>query len=103
MMDRNAELHPAYVWDCEDCGSENFQRAIVRCMTEEEKEEIRQDAGLESAANIRCAGVPVNVICKACGSKFVSVDQWALPIDDEDGEDADDDNDGEEWKNGSLN
>jgi hypothetical protein len=100
-MDRNAELHPAYVWDCEDCGSENFQRAIVRSLTEDEQQEILEGSEL-SATFVHCAGVPNNVICKVCGSKFVSIDQWAMP-DDEDGEDADNDNDGEEWKNGSLN
>ena len=29
LMASHIELHPAFVWDCDDCGRENFVRSIV--------------------------------------------------------------------------
>ena len=28
-MEKTVELHPAHVWDCPDCGGENFCRCVV--------------------------------------------------------------------------
>jgi hypothetical protein len=35
-----ARLLTAYVWDCDNCGAENFERAIIAELTEDDREEM---------------------------------------------------------------
>ena len=76
-------LSPAYVWDCEDCGRENWQRAVsIRLDPEDEgdAETLRAMHGLEDGAEIPeglAGGMmtrPMRVTCKHCGREFKAVD-----------------------------
>lgn len=75
-----AVLHPAYVWDCEECGRENFQRAIV--ISEEEKmssiREMQDDdepgPPPEMLEIMTCCTYPVRVTCKHCNQEFTTAD-----------------------------
>lgn len=73
-----AVLHQAYVWDCEECGRENFQRAIV--MSEEEKQadikQMREDGEEvpEYIDMMSCCTYPVKVTCKHCSQEFTTAD-----------------------------
>lgn len=50
------ELRPAYAWDCEDCGRENFHRGM---------------ALLEGLADF--VAMPTQVICIYCGAVYGTV------------------------------
>lgn len=63
-MKEEVELHPAYQWDCPDCGRESFERIIVP----------ETDDGWWSA--------PMHVKCDYCKSSFVSYDQFDEEPDD---------------------
>ncbi len=69
------ELHPAWVWDCDGCGTENFERSVVGYMSEEELQEMKEDHGIEVW---ECGGfhtMPEVVTCKACG-RFYSTEGY---------------------------
>jgi len=77
------ELAPAYVWDCDNCGRENFQRAIsVRLdpKCEHDAEMIREMSGLEADTEIpehlflSMTTRPNRVTCKHCETQFEAVD-----------------------------
>lgn len=56
-MREEAELHPAYQWDCPNCGRENFERVVV-------------------PDNYESWMVPSEVKCNCCESLFSSYDQF---------------------------
>ena len=71
-MTTTTELHLAYVWDCDTCGRENFERAIVYEPSPEDREDAK-DAGEEFASG-HWMTRPENVECKHCGAKFEAKD-----------------------------
>ena len=87
------ELHPAFVWDCENCGKENFCRSIATYLqpgkddVQLEKmygadalEEIKRAGGF-----ITCKSYPFRVTCTDCTSSYRTVSS-AVPV----GEDEND-------------
>ena len=79
------ELHPAYAWDCDACGRENFVRGLVAEMSEEELAEARERFGLESWEMGGFLRVPVVVVCQFCGADFETVpDEFDEDVDLED-------------------
>jgi hypothetical protein len=94
-----AELHGAFVWDCDNCGAENFVRAVEGNLDEEHMNEICgepmsrfvapehdiDDETGECSAALLLSQVllaPRHVSCKSCGNSFVA----DVIGDDEDGE-----------------
>lgn len=63
------ELHPAHVWDCDECGRENFCRGIVAEMNEEEIQEMR-DLGMGEEVVGKWMTAPETVKCAYCGIEF---------------------------------
>ncbi|MEN6507150.1 MAG: hypothetical protein ABFD92_21655 [Planctomycetaceae bacterium] len=81
-----AELHPAFVWDCDSCGTENFTRVIEGNLDEAAFQAIadrdqvvedflapnaeQQDDGSYSSAVLinRITLVPKHVTCRECGA-----------------------------------
>ncbi len=88
-MSEQAELHPAYQWDCPECGHENFARAIVFDMPDDEKLELLQRSGeLESYQTLADLGegvdgdwmsAPESVTCEECDKIFPAFDQRSQP------------------------
>ena len=66
------ELRPAYTWDCNACGQENFARAIVIEMSVEDARKIREDVFGDPEDKGFFFGVPKCVACVACGEVFMS-------------------------------
>lgn len=66
------ELHPAHVWDCDECGRENFCRGVVVELSEEDKEAmIVQEGGVpEDWATGNWLTAPELVRCVHCGIEF---------------------------------
>lgn len=74
------ELHPAHVWTCDECGRDNFVRAIVYEPLEDELDGLLESAGIdrvdydEWTANPANGGVfttmPGSVACDHCKAEF---------------------------------
>lgn len=64
------ELHPAFSWDCDRCGRENFTRGVRVSLSAEELEELREEFEIDPAAVGEFLGAPDQVECTHCGSQF---------------------------------
>lgn len=71
-MTTTIELKPAFMWDCEECGRENFARAIVPEMSEAERQELRDEHGIEPDELGEMLVMPEFVTCTSCGTEFQS-------------------------------
>lgn len=61
------ELHPAYFWDCPECGRENFQRTITRFFP-------CPDCEGDKAHAVPFVTYPETVECHHCGEIYVPTD-----------------------------
>lgn len=64
------ELIPAFVWDCPECGQENFERAIVPEFSPEQMQEMRLERGIDPLEDGDFLVSPTNVECKHCGTSY---------------------------------
>jgi hypothetical protein len=80
---KTVELIPAYVWDCDHCGRENFQRAISRVLRPDSPDDadvIRGVAGLEpddplpTDFKFQVHTRPDRVACRRCKTLFRATD-----------------------------
>lgn len=62
------ELAPAYMWDCPNCGRENFQRSIMTAITAEDRVEMNLDPDETGCWQ----SYPNIVICRYCDSKYIT-------------------------------
>lgn len=83
------ELHPAYQWDCDSCGRENFARAVVAELNPENPEdaELIEIARAESEhliGDIKPFWMtePEEVVCAHCGAEFETVDSRCVTDDE---------------------
>lgn len=67
------ELHNAFVWDCDDCGRENFVRAVIAELTKEDVDHMIAEYGgdREEWETGRWTTRPDEVSCEHCGAEFV--------------------------------
>jgi len=70
------ELRIAYNWTCEKCGLDNFCRAVVVEMSEEDLQELRGVHGVESHETGDFVTRPDRVTCSACGSMYETKDPY---------------------------
>lgn len=72
----STELRPAYTWDCDECGIENFERTISISLeelseegrsqfTEEQLEEFLTEEGTFNS-------MPDTVKCKNCKTEYIT-------------------------------
>jgi hypothetical protein len=77
-----ARLLTAYVWDCDDCGAENFERSIIAELHDDEREEMyRHFHELDEWAELpehwrefQMVTRPDSVTCCECGMVFDATD-----------------------------
>lgn len=92
------ELHPAWVYDCIQCGRENWERSVTQYMdpdNDDDREAVRAvygDEVLERMTEDRnhvvsCQSHPRTVTCRHCGTRFRAVGPGAV-IDDDDDDDG---------------
>ena len=82
MIQDKARLLTAYVWDCDACGAENFERSIVAELCDEDREEIfRRLHELDQWAELpegwrdfQIVSRPDSVKCQQCGAGFEAED-----------------------------
>ena len=84
-MTKPAVLFPAFVWDCDKCGVENFARTVVPHFTQEDLDEMRLKHGVDPLEEGNWLMSPTKVTCEGCGTKFDVVH-----FDQEENEDDDD-------------
>lgn len=66
------ELRPAFVWSCETCGRENFARAVVAEMSEDDRTELKEEFGMDEVVEGDFLMRPNEVTCEHCGETFAS-------------------------------
>lgn len=68
----SVELHQAHMWDCPECGRENFCRAVTAELTPDDRRGIAADnPGLDAeAVQGEFVSAPEEVTCKHCGVEF---------------------------------
>lgn len=64
------ELHPAWRFDCDECGRENFVRVIVGQFDEQTLEELRTEHGIQPWEAGDWLSMPSSVTCEHCGQHF---------------------------------
>lgn len=83
-MSEKVELHPAHMWDCPECGRENFCRSIVYHPEPGEtmRDVVAHVLGVEPfevpddmAENSFWMTAPDKVTCAHCGEAFETEDQ----------------------------
>lgn len=75
---RRVEIHQAFIWTCDECGRDNFERAIIQEMGPEEREQcFREYHRMEDHEelpddwqNFDMVMAPNSVKCPACGEEF---------------------------------
>lgn len=80
-----ARLLTAYVWDCDKCGAENFERAITADLGDEDREDafrrfhdLGQWAPLPDGwREFEMVTRPDSVTCGECGTEFDAEDDGA--------------------------
>ncbi|MFZ5831957.1 MAG: hypothetical protein ACOY3P_17880 [Planctomycetota bacterium] len=66
------ELRPAYVWDCQECGREVFERGVVCEADAESEAEMREEHGIEPWEEGAWIMMPETVACPHCGATFAT-------------------------------
>lgn len=67
---QSVELNQAYQWICDDCGRENFTRAIAFEGDEATRAEIIGELGFDIGDQGELIMAPDLVTCKHCGSVY---------------------------------
>jgi hypothetical protein len=64
------DLHQAWVWDCNGCGTENFARSVVMGMTDEERDRMYSEHGVSKDEIGFWYTSPERVECFECGAQY---------------------------------
>lgn len=84
---RSVDLHQAFLWTCEDCGRDNFERAVAvepesregrlfADLTDHAVDEVNEVLGERGASAGLCLVMaPEMVRCPHCGAEYESLDE----------------------------
>lgn len=64
------ELLPAFIWCCDSCGTDQFERAIVCEFSKEELDELKEEWGIEEYDTGHFLEGPREVTCNFCKETF---------------------------------
>ena len=64
------ELRPAWSFNCEECGKENFVSGVVVELSPEEMQELREEHGVSPDEEGEFMQQPTEVVCQFCGEWF---------------------------------
>jgi hypothetical protein len=67
------ELIPAFVWDCPECGVEQFERTIRAELSPEDMDYLRLQHGVDPLEEGDFLTQPREVQCSACKARFETV------------------------------
>jgi len=86
MTTRKTELFPAFVWDCTNCGRENFERAVMPpFQTVADEQYARELLGVDGDDGFPVIA-PKHVLCRVCHVPHAT-DATKLYGDEDDQED----------------
>jgi hypothetical protein len=71
-MPETVELHSAFMWDCPDCGRENFTRAMTLELPPEDLAEIKDEEGFPAEVDGVFLAAPDKVTCQFCRRAFLT-------------------------------
>jgi uncharacterized Zn finger protein len=71
---QEVELHPAFQWDCDNCGKENFTRSIKWEGSEEDLIKLKERFEIEAWQEGEFRHCPDEVTCSYCGTVFKAKD-----------------------------
>lgn len=63
------ELRPAFQWTCPECGTDQFEAAIVVELSREEESELHHELGIEPGEG-NWASMPDTVECRQCEREY---------------------------------
>ena len=63
------ETHPAFMWDCPECGREQFGRMITPD-DPDLLEELQEGHGIMPWESVQWCMKPTHVSCNACGVEY---------------------------------
>ena len=79
---RTVEMNQAFVWTCDDCGRDNFERAIVVAPESIDLDDLPDSVDPESIREWAEAGgegvfamAPDRVTCRHCRAEFRSTEE----------------------------
>ena len=92
-MDSQVELHDAFLWDCDNCGTENicriFELPSNDNLTKEQQSDIREELGLADWQDLpdnleeNYIDIPLVVKCKFCQTEFEPIPPRPIHQEDE--------------------
>jgi len=70
------ELLPAWMWTCDECGRDNFERITVVDVSPEDATEFCRSQGIDESEFEpgELASAPMEVTCTHCGAEFETDD-----------------------------
>ena len=72
-MSRQIELRPAYSWDCDECGHENFVRGGIPDLCKQDLQFLKAEEGIEPWEIGQFTMIPTKVTCKNCNLTLPSI------------------------------
>jgi hypothetical protein len=69
-MTEKIELIPASMWDCPECGKENFERMIRIEKSHEDMENMKEAFGIPQEEDGEFLMRPLHVVCGSCDNEF---------------------------------
>lgn len=67
---KTASLTVVYEWTCDACGTLNITRPVTCEFTDEDKDEIRAEHGIDPDEQGDLVMMPTTVKCKSCAERF---------------------------------
>lgn len=83
---KSIELHPAYRWDCDDCGRENFVRGFIASLPDDEMSQMKEACGIPEEDHCEWIARPTRVTCIHCKATFSVSYPLTFKDDDDDGQ-----------------
>ncbi len=74
IQDNRVELRPAFSWTCPECGRDKFERCVVVELSEEERQELQEDHGIQPWETGDFYRAPESVTCDFCCRSFQTED-----------------------------
>lgn len=72
---KKTRIWTAYQWTCDECGRDNFERAVQAELTPEDRKKIAEDQGIDlEAMSGDFVLAPEYVKCVHCGEEFETED-----------------------------
>ena len=68
------ELRPAFIWTCDGCGEENYERATVHENSDEVKGRMLESYNLGDKVGGHFLSCPTEVTCKCCKRTYKTKD-----------------------------